>query len=92
MSIIKKMKEPYFMSTTATGEDIFFCVNARKQAGARVFMDTRIKLGHIGDPVILDEPYWEKYRKTHKLAIPKSKYKYAEDAYDLSHDLMALER
>jgi len=60
-----KMKEPYFMSTTQTGEDIWFCVQA-KEAGARIFMDTSIKLGHIMNPGIVDEEYFEKWVKDTK--------------------------
>jgi GT2 family glycosyltransferase len=56
----EKMKEPYFMSTTQTGEDIWFCVQA-KEAGARIFMDTRIKLGHIMNPGVIDEEGFEKW-------------------------------
>lgn len=66
MNMIAKMKEPYFMSTTNTGEDIFFCVKARKEAKARIFMDTRVKLGHLAKPVIVDEEYYEKYLKDTK--------------------------
>lgn len=92
MSMVKKMTKPYFMSTSPTGEDIFFCVNAKKQANARVFMDTRIKLGHLGDPALIDEPFWEAYRESHKLDTPNTKYKYAVDEHDVKHDLLALDR
>jgi hypothetical protein len=92
MSMVRKMQKPYFMSTTATGEDIFFCVNAKKQANARVFMDTRIKLGHLGDPLFIDEQYWDSYKTTHGVDIPKAKYKYAVDGIDVPNDLMALDR
>ena len=61
----KHMIEPYFMSTTGTGEDIWFCYKA-KGAGARVFMDTRIKLGHLKNPEIVDEEYFEKWVKDNK--------------------------
>lgn len=92
MSMVKRMREPYFMSTTGTGEDIFFCHNAKKQANARVFMDTRIKLGHLGDPILIDDLYYEDFMKRRKLEKPKGKYKYAVDQFDISNDLLALER
>lgn len=57
-----KLRDPYFMSTTPTGEDIWFCVKV-KEAGGRVFMDTRIKLGHIMNPGIIDEDGFEKWVK-----------------------------
>ena len=92
MSMVKKMKEPYFMSTTGTGEDIFFCHNAKKQAGARIFMDTRIKVGHLGDPILIDEQYAQDFMRRHKIEKPKGKFKYAVDEHDVAHDLLALER
>lgn len=92
MSMVKRMKEPYFMSTTATGEDIMFCTNARKQANARVFMDTRIKLGHISNPPIIDEDYFDKWVKDHNHPIPDIPHKYAVDEYDISHKLLELDR
>lgn len=92
MSMVKKMTAPYFMSTTNTGEDILFCVNARKQANARVFMDTRIKLGHLGDPILIDEEYWEQFSKVHKVEIPNKKHKYAIDEYDVINKEFNLER
>ena len=63
--IKKKMVEPYFMGTPGMGEDILFCYKA-KQAGARVFMDTRIKLGHLKNPEIIDEEYFDKWVKDNK--------------------------
>lgn len=61
-SVLKKMESPYFMSTNATGEDILFCYNAKK-IGARVFMDTGTKLGHLGAPLNVTEEYVEEQRK-----------------------------
>lgn len=58
----KKMTEPYFMSTTQTGEDIWFCIKV-KEAGGRVFMNTKIKLGHIMNPGFMDEENFEKWLK-----------------------------
>lgn len=72
----EKMKEPYFMSTTQTGEDIWFCVQA-KEAGARVFVNTAIKMGHIKNPEIIDEEGFEKWIKENKHDLgeePVSKY------------------
>lgn len=61
----EKMTEPYFMSTTPTGEDLWFCHEA-KQVGARIFMNTKIKLGHIMNPGVVDEEYFEKWLKDSK--------------------------
>lgn len=64
-SLLKKLEAPYFMSTAGSGEDVWFCHKAKKTAGARVFMDTRIKLAHLGIPTVIDEEYREKYIKDH---------------------------
>lgn len=61
MSMVRKMKRPWFMSTTGAGEDIWFCKCAKEEAGARIFMDTRIKLGHLGVAPVIDEEYYDKY-------------------------------
>lgn len=78
-SLLKKMKAPYFMSTAGSGEDIWFCHKAKKEAKAHIFMDTRIKLAHLGQPKIIDEEYREKFIKEHGEDIDKehlyNKYK-----------------
>lgn len=76
MSVIEKMKPPYCFSTTGSGEDIYFCQKAKKESGARIFMDTRIKLGHLAQPQIVDEEYFDKWRKKNKHFIPKVPGKY----------------
>lgn len=92
MSMIRKMTAPYFMSTTATGEDIMFCVNAKRQANARIFMDTRIKLGHIAAPKIVDEEYFDTWREENKHKIMEVPHKYAVDQYDTPHKMLELDR
>lgn len=66
MDVIRKMKKPYFMSTCGTGEDVLFCYNAQQQAGAKVYMDTATKLGHIGAPLVIDESYAKYWWTTHE--------------------------
>lgn len=61
LSMVRKLKKPYFMSTSGAGEDILFCRNAKQEAKARIFMDTRIKLGHIGNPPIITEETYEQH-------------------------------
>jgi len=71
MDVIKKMKNPWFMSTTQSGEDIWFCHKAKKEAGAKIFMDTSVKLGHLGLPPVIEEKDYDrefevdKYRKVY---------------------------
>lgn len=43
----RKMRKPWLMTTSGAGEDIHFCHMARK-AGFKVFMDTSLKLAHLG--------------------------------------------
>lgn len=64
MDVLKKMDKPYFMSTCGTGEDVYFCYKAWKEAGAKTYMDTACKLGHMAKPQLIDEPYAEWYWKT----------------------------
>jgi hypothetical protein len=70
-SVFQKIKKPWFMSTTGSGEDIYFCHQARK-AGVRVFMDTSVKLGHLGERIVVTEEIYESQadviskRKTHE--------------------------
>lgn len=59
-SVIRGVGPPYFMSSAATGEDILFCVKARKK-GFRVFCDSRLILKHLGPRVYVDEEYFEKH-------------------------------
>lgn len=75
MDLVRRMRAPYFMSTTAQGEDVLFCWKAKKE-GARVFMDTRIKLGHLSNPFSIDEEYYEKYNKDHGIEVPEIPMKY----------------
>lgn len=79
MDIVRKMKPPYFFSTTGSGEDIYFCMKSRQEAGARIFMDTRVKLGHLSKPPIIDEEYYEKWIKENKHEIPDVPHKYLSE-------------
>lgn len=78
MDVLRKMNSPYFFSTTGSGEDIFFCFNAKKQTGTRIFMDTRIKLGHLMNPKIADEEYFDEYNKKNKIKFPDVPHKYTQ--------------
>ena len=44
---IRKMKKPWFMTTSGAGEDIHFCHSAGRH-GFGVYMDTSVKLAHLG--------------------------------------------
>ena len=66
MEVIRAMRKPYFMSTTGSGEDIFFCYKAAQETGAKVYMDTSVILGHLGAQICIDEAYAEEYWKNHE--------------------------
>lgn len=58
----KKLPNPWFMSSAATGEDILFCAKAR-EAGAKIYCDTSVKLGHLSDSLVVTEDYSDQYNK-----------------------------
>jgi hypothetical protein len=76
MKTVRKMSPPYFFSTTGTGEDLYFCIKAKQETGARIFMDTRIKLGHLANPKIVDEEYFEEFIKDTNHEIVDVPHKY----------------
>lgn len=60
--VLRKIPQPWFFGMERTGEDIIFCIKAKK-AGFQVFMDTSIKLGHLGSPMIVTEEYSDQWNK-----------------------------
>lgn len=60
--VIDAMKTPRFMGMVGCGEDITFCYKAKK-LGFEVWMDTRIKLGHLGAPTVITEEYADAWLK-----------------------------
>lgn len=80
MNTVRKMTPPYFFSTTGTGEDIYFCIKAKQDAGARIFMDTRIKLGHLSAPRVIDEEYYLNWIKENNHEIEEVPHKYLQEA------------
>lgn len=58
--VLEGVPTPRFLNTSPTGEDILFCNEARKK-GFEVWMDSRIKLGHLGDTVVITEEYADKF-------------------------------
>jgi hypothetical protein len=60
--VFKGMPKQYFMGTMGCGEDVHFCMQAKK-AGFRVFMDTSTKLGHLSNPVVVTEELSDKMHK-----------------------------
>lgn len=65
---LKKMKEAMprgmFFSNTDVGEDIWFCINARRCLDAKIVVNTEVKVGHLRHPEIATE--WEHIKATGK--------------------------
>ena len=79
--VLKKTPKPWFFGMEGTGEDVAFCYKARK-VGFEVWMDTSIKLGHLGAPVVVTEEYsdaWNKLTADQKDKLYGPYLKYAKD-------------
>lgn len=67
LNMVRRMKKPYFMSTSGAGEDIWFCYSAKKEAKAKIVVDCSVKLGHVGLPPIITEETYEKHNEIEAL-------------------------
>lgn len=85
--VLREVQEPRFMSTCGTGEDILFCYKAKKK-GFRVWMDTRVKLGHISHPLIVTEEYVQAQWKAHGMEIDRRHGAYQK--YDAKEPVLVL--
>lgn len=47
---------PFFRWEESMGEDFLFCREA-KQSGSRIFVDTAVKIGHVGEQIITEETF-----------------------------------
>lgn len=56
--VFKKMKQPwYYYRDNLFSSDLTFCENARK-LGYKILIDTDLKIGHIGEEVVITEEYY----------------------------------
>lgn len=55
---LKHTNPNFFVWNGKYGEDLAFCQSA-KAAGCRVFVDTRIEIGHIGEKEFRHRDYWQ---------------------------------
>ena len=85
IGVVKKMTRPYFMSTTSAGEDIWFCRQA-KRMGAKIYMDTATKLGHIGIPPIIQERDYEREFEAEKFRKNNGEWKKKGDTKNEQED------
>lgn len=56
--VLRALPKPWFMTTSGAGEDIHFCHSATK-AGFKCFMDTSVKLTHLGPPLHVTEAVYD---------------------------------
>jgi len=54
VDVFRRLEPPYFVMSDTFGEDLFFC-NKAINANFKIYCDTTIKVGHIGDPPIIQE-------------------------------------
>lgn len=84
---LKAVPEPRFKSPCGTGEDIYFCYQAKKR-GIRTFMDTRICIGHVSHPIVITEEYVDNIRKANNSEIEKRHGEYIK--YDSQSPMLGL--
>ena len=62
--VFERVPEPWFTLDWRAGEDIAFCVTAKKH-GIQVWLDGSYALGHIGPPNIITTESYKKYLEAH---------------------------
>lgn len=60
----EKVPDPWFTLDYQAGEDMAFCVHAKK-AGVRIFLDGQYKLGHFASKKIVTEKTYKDYVEAH---------------------------
>ena len=50
--VFKELDKPYFFYEADRSEDIMFC-QACRQKGIRIYVDTTLKCGHIGEEIFI---------------------------------------
>jgi hypothetical protein len=58
--VFDRVPEPWFTIDWRGGEDIVFCVHAKRH-GIRIFLDGSYKIGHIGIPPIITEKDYKRH-------------------------------
>ena len=63
----------------------WFCRRAKREAGARIFMDTATELGHIGSPIIIGQEMHDKANDREEIERIYGPYR-RFGVYDVRHD------
>jgi GT2 family glycosyltransferase len=66
--VFKKLDKPYFKHSDDVGEDLYFC-NKAVNAGFKIYCDTSLEVGHIGDPEVSWESTYRQYEASSKLLM-----------------------
>lgn len=64
---LQMMPPPFFRWEGEYGEDFLFCREA-KAAGCRIFVDTAVKIGHVGQQIITEETFLREIAFRHPAA------------------------
>lgn len=75
LKVLKSLPQKWFMTTSGAGEDIHFCHKAGK-AGFKVFVDTSVKLGHLGERLIVTEEIYDKQEPIKDVKVYGEEKKY----------------
>ena len=69
MKLFDRVKYPWFAFREEVGEDLYLCFNAKIQAKAKMYCDTRIHVGHIGRHIVGIRTYqaWQEQKKKQEL-------------------------
>ncbi len=74
VEMFKKIQKPYFIMGETFGEDLYFCEKV-KAAGYKIFCDTTIQVGHIGDPPVAWESTYKQHIEPARLFFQQKKAK-----------------
>lgn len=58
VELLKKIKQPWFFSMSPIGEDLLFCIKAKKEANVKILVDTNVEAPHLKDRELVD---WRDY-------------------------------
>lgn len=62
--VLDRVPQPWFTLDWKAGEDIAFCVSAKK-SGIKIWCDGQYKLGHIAVPEVIGHQHYVKYMQEH---------------------------
>jgi len=72
IEVFKKLKPPYFVMGDTFGEDLYFC-NLAINSGFKIYCDTTLPIGHIGDAEVVFEGTYKKNEGAAKLFVKQKR-------------------